>query len=374
MGAVDTTYTFTATDTITSTKMNNIIDQTTITTDAIIGTTLEVASGKLKVRAQGITSNELATNAVTATNITNGSVTPAKLSSGGPSWSGTGAGGVFGVPQTGLEFGTGHTQDYNCFIDLHAAATPTDFETRIVRDGGANGNLRVLNNGTGNIQLTSAGGVVMNNAGGVTFGTANMPTPSGSAPIYGTRAWANFNGQANSDLSGTYTRTASTTVTITATAHGLIVGNRVFLDYTVGTGTAPFDGVYEVATVTDANTFTVVSSVNTSSTGSVALRRKTIRGYGNISCVSAAMASPVVPPTSNQALDSGYFILNFSTALPNLNFALSGTVNESGLLTSSSGNKSLSGFAFNEKCAYISTLSFGSTNVNCLHNNVTVIG
>jgi hypothetical protein len=29
MGAVDTTYTFTATDTITSAKMNNIIDQTT---------------------------------------------------------------------------------------------------------------------------------------------------------------------------------------------------------------------------------------------------------------------------------------------------------------------------------------------------------
>jgi hypothetical protein len=65
MGAVDTTYTFTATDTITSAKMNNIIDQTTMTSSAIIGTTLEVASGQLKVRAQGITSNELASEAVT---------------------------------------------------------------------------------------------------------------------------------------------------------------------------------------------------------------------------------------------------------------------------------------------------------------------
>ena len=82
MGAVDTTYTFTATDTITSTKMNNIIDQTTLTSDAIIGTTLEVASGKLKVRAGNITSNELATNAVTTTAITNGSVTSEKLASG----------------------------------------------------------------------------------------------------------------------------------------------------------------------------------------------------------------------------------------------------------------------------------------------------
>lgn len=60
MGAVNTTYTFTATDTITSSKMNNIIDQTTMTDEAISGTTLEVtSSGKLRVRAQGITSNEL---------------------------------------------------------------------------------------------------------------------------------------------------------------------------------------------------------------------------------------------------------------------------------------------------------------------------
>ena len=65
MGAVDTTYTFTATDTITSAKMNNIIDQTTITTDAIIGTTLDVASGKLKIRSAGITSNEMGSASVT---------------------------------------------------------------------------------------------------------------------------------------------------------------------------------------------------------------------------------------------------------------------------------------------------------------------
>ena len=80
MGAVDTTYTFTATDTITSTKMNNIIDQTTITSDAIIGTTLEVSSGKLKVRAAGITSNELGADSVKTVSIENGAVTQAKTS------------------------------------------------------------------------------------------------------------------------------------------------------------------------------------------------------------------------------------------------------------------------------------------------------
>jgi len=79
MGAVNTTYTFTATDTITSTKMNNIIDQTTFTNDAVFDTTLAVASGKLKVNAQGITSNELASNAVTTVKITNLNVTTEKI-------------------------------------------------------------------------------------------------------------------------------------------------------------------------------------------------------------------------------------------------------------------------------------------------------
>jgi len=82
MGAVNTTYTFEATDTITSTKMNNIIDQTTVTSDAILGTTLDVASGKLKVRSQGITSNELAANAVTTTTIANNSITTDKITDG----------------------------------------------------------------------------------------------------------------------------------------------------------------------------------------------------------------------------------------------------------------------------------------------------
>lgn len=80
MGAVDTTYTFTATDTITSSKMNNIIDQTTMTSDAIIGTTLEVASGKLRVRSLGITSNEIADDNVITAKIANGAVTQAKAS------------------------------------------------------------------------------------------------------------------------------------------------------------------------------------------------------------------------------------------------------------------------------------------------------
>jgi hypothetical protein len=80
MGVVNTTYTFTSTDTITSAKMNNIIDETTFTSDAIQGTTLQVVSpGKLAVSAGGITSNEMAANSVVTAAITDSSVTTAKI-------------------------------------------------------------------------------------------------------------------------------------------------------------------------------------------------------------------------------------------------------------------------------------------------------
>lgn len=79
MGVLDTSYTFSNTDTITSTKMNNIIDQSTFTSGAIFGNTLELISGQLKVRALGITSAELGANSVTSTAIANNAVTSAKL-------------------------------------------------------------------------------------------------------------------------------------------------------------------------------------------------------------------------------------------------------------------------------------------------------
>jgi hypothetical protein len=80
MGVVNTTYTFSGTDTITSAKLNNIIDDTTFTGDAIQGTTLQVVSpGKLAVSAGGITSNELASNAVVTAKIADSNVTTAKI-------------------------------------------------------------------------------------------------------------------------------------------------------------------------------------------------------------------------------------------------------------------------------------------------------
>jgi hypothetical protein len=80
MGAVNTTYTFTATDTITSAKMNNIIGQTTMTSDACLsGGGLQVADGQLSISNGAINSSRLATDSVTSANIVDGTIVNADI-------------------------------------------------------------------------------------------------------------------------------------------------------------------------------------------------------------------------------------------------------------------------------------------------------
>jgi len=61
--------------------------------------------------------------------------------------------------------------------------------------------------------------------------------------------------------SGTYSQT-TTTITVTLTSHGLAIGKQVYLTFT--SGTAP-SGEYTVASVPDANTFTVTAATGTTS-------------------------------------------------------------------------------------------------------------
>lgn len=72
-GVVETTNTFATNDVITSTVMNNIIDQTLFTSDALSGSTLALVAGKMKVATSGITSNEMGANAVTTNAIASAS-------------------------------------------------------------------------------------------------------------------------------------------------------------------------------------------------------------------------------------------------------------------------------------------------------------
>jgi hypothetical protein len=140
--------------------------------------------------------------------------------------------------------------------------------------------------------------------------SANFKFNSGYGSVaraYGCRAWVNFNGAANSNLTGTYARTSpSTTVTVTITAHGLKTGDRVFLDFTTGTG---LDGEYTV-TVTGVNTFTVTTVASTTTSGNVTLRQNTIRASGNVSSVADTA--------------TGNYTVNFATPMPDVNYAVSG--------------------------------------------------
>jgi hypothetical protein len=177
MGVVNTTYTFTGTDTITSSKLNNIIDETTFTSDAISGSSLQIVSpGKLSVAAGGITSNELASNSVTTSKVLDGSITPSKLSTGSPSWTST-----VTTTTPGIEVGGSITSSTPSFIDFHSVSPVTDYESRIIRSSGVNGDFETRNTGTGGFIINQIG------AGPVAIRTSNTErvrvTPSGDVGI-----------------------------------------------------------------------------------------------------------------------------------------------------------------------------------------------
>ena len=86
--------------------------------------------------------------------------------------------------------------------------------------------------------------------------------------------------------SGTYSQT-STTVTVTITGHGLVSGQRVFLDFTTG---ASRDAVFTV-TVTDENVFTVTSTTATAS-GNVSMYTTILLEIGTYSTVGIPVLIP----------------------------------------------------------------------------------
>jgi len=141
-----------------------------------------------------------------------------------------------------------------------------------------------------------------------------------AAPIYACRAWCNFDGTTvSSSITGTYTRVVGTTETIcVATAHGMITGNAIYVDFTSGGGS---DNTY-IITVTDADTFKV-NTVSTSSILSSAftLPRCPRLGSGNISCISRNAA--------------GDYSVNFSTAMPDAYYTMLGI--QTGATTANSG-------------------------------------
>ena len=162
-------------------------------------------------------------------------------------------------------------------------------------------------NGSGTVTGISAGGLPDDCITTADIAANAVTTAKlGSAEASGLcKAWVNFNGTSNSsNLSGTYSRTL-TTVTVTATAHGLIAGNSVYLDFTSG---AAADGIFTVTTVIDVNNFQVTHGTSGSTSGNVTIRLNLIRASYNVSSI-----------TDN---GTGSYTVNFATALADAEYCV----------------------------------------------------
>jgi len=263
MGVVNTTHTFANNEVITSTLMNNIIDQTEFISSALANGTLALnGSGQIKVATSGITSNEMGVDAVTANAIAAGVITNVKI----------GATAAISLSK------------------LASEALPVGITV-------ATANILDANVTTAKIL------------------DANVTAPklsgaqTGTAPVYGVRAWAKLNPFVSSIRTGAYktgnyVRTATET-TVTITGHGLKANDKIRLDFTSGTGT---DGLYTVTSSANANEF-VVNHTGTSTSGNVTAQFVAIQASGNISTASW--------------FDSGddTIVLNFATEMPNDDYA-----------------------------------------------------
>jgi len=98
--------------------------------------------------------------------------------------------------------------------------------------------------------------------------------------------------------SKTYAR-SGTTVTITDTSHGLIVGDAVTVDFTSGAAT---DSEYTVISVPSANTFTVTDTASGTTSGNVDYRKR------NYAIVSSFTQNSEIKCTLNGTVSTAFSI------------------------------------------------------------------
>jgi hypothetical protein len=264
MPVVDTTTPFSNNEQITSTKLNNIMDNSFFVSGAVVSNQgLEVtAGGQMQIPNGGIKTALLETGAIDAS----------KISTGGPSWTASS-------------------------ISLPNPTTIT-------------GNATV----TGNATITGT----TTSTGALTVGTAKMNVPTGSAPIFGARAWVFYDPDVplSPAFSGTYSR-SGTTVTVVAAGHGLKTGSLVYLDFNTGTATDGEFIITGVSTTTVADdTFTITHGASGTTSGNVTLPRASINGAGNVSSVSIIATGRQVVNFTIPMEDSNYAVVAAPENIP----------------------------------------------------------
>lgn len=261
--------TFANGDQVTSTKLNNIVDNATFKTgagEAVDGATLLVDAGGY-LKAGTMQTGNIAANAITTAKI---------------------------ADSTGASDG----------ITTSKIATGAVTTAKIADSTGASDGITTAKIATGAVTTAKLAddSVTADKINGL----------AGSAPVFYARAWARLTPYVGgvrdgAYKSGTYTRNATNTVVLMS-AHGLRVNDKIRLDFSGG-GT---DGLYTVTAVASAGEFTV-NHAGTSVSGSVIAQFVKIQASGNVSSASF--------------YDGGddSFVINFTTPMNDANYALMAT-------------------------------------------------
>lgn len=265
-------YDFSDNQQVTSVNLDNLVDAATFASGAVDGTTTVLSGGQIVVGT--IQTGNIAANAVNASKLASNSVENAKIADGA-------------VTTTKLADSTGISDG------VITAKIADDAVTQA----------KIADAAVGTAQLIDAN---------ITAAKLNG-AQTGTAPVYGVRAWAKLNPYVGSVRtgafkSGSYTRTTTDT-TVTIANHGLKPNDKIRLDFTSGTAT---DGLYTVQSSANPNEF-VVNHTGAATSGNVTAQFVAIQASGNISTASW--------------YDSGdvRIVLNFTTAMPNDDYALLAT-------------------------------------------------
>jgi hypothetical protein len=140
------------------------------------------------------------------------------------------------------------------------------------------GNLSVagnatLGNASGDAVTVNAATVAIPNSLSFDSGTLKLDATNNRVGINKSSpaVTLDVNGSANlgrDSISATYVQ-SGTTITISATSHGLLAGDKIYLDFTSGTGV---DASTTVTAVSDANTFICTGGTSLSTSGNVTVK------------------------------------------------------------------------------------------------------
>lgn len=195
----------------------------------------------------------------------------------------------------------------------------------------------------------STGAPSWDNSGNLSFDSGYGST----AVAYGCRAWVNFNGTAAGTFAGgvsTVTRVAgSTTATVTTTtAHGLITGNQVYALTGVVAGT------YTITYISATSfSFTTVATTALSAV-SITFAVNSIRASGNVSSVADN--------------GTGDYTVNFTTAMPDANYA----ANVTGAAEANAAITAVRTSTYSTTALRVNTLSTAFANADNVVVNVAI--